>query len=181
MPACAVVRMVGPFLAALAVAAGAHAHPMGTHTGLASRVSSIEPPLPGLLVDVLGGHERLSVRNWTQRTVIIDDGAGRPLARIAPGESRVWREPRIGWAGALPEREGLVRRWRIAGRAAGRRFEIVGFLGYRPPVSASDEDGAPTWAIVTAAAVALLLAAGLVLPLVRRENEAERRETARER
>lgn len=138
--------------------------------------------MPGLLVDVLGGHERLSVRNWTQKTVVIYDGEGRPLARIAAGESRVWREPRIGWSGAPPDREGLVRHWRIPGRTAGRPFEIVGFLGYRAPVSESDEDSTPTWAIVTAAGISLLLVAvGLALPLVRRKGEAERREASTER
>ena len=155
---------------------------MGAHTGLASRVSTVEPPLPGLVVDVIGGHERLSVRNWTRTTVVIYDGEGRPLAQIAPGESRAWREPRIGWSGAPPDREGLVRRWRIPGRTADRPFEIVGFLGYRKPLSESDEDGTPTWAIVAAAGIAVLLvAAGLALSLVRREGETERRETATER
>jgi hypothetical protein len=159
---------------ALVAAPTARTHPGGTHTGFVSRVSYIEPQLPGLLVQVLGGHEQLSAANLTRKQVVILTARDRPLVSIAPGETRVWSEPRIGSAEAPPEREGLVRYWRIPGTADGEPFEIVGFLGYRPPGEPAQPEGSdlPGWAIALAAAGgALLLVAALALPLRRRKGE----------
>ena len=162
-------------LAALACPPGAFAHEGTTHVGFVSTVSTIDPFLPGLLVRVIGGHERLSVTNLTRKTIVIFDRGGRPVARIPPGENRVWTEPRVGATEEPPEREGLVRNWRISGTADGEPFEIVGFLGYRPPPgepAQADDSGLPGWAIAVAAAGgALLLAAALALPLRRRKGE----------
>jgi hypothetical protein len=150
------------------------AHDGGTHTGFASKVSTIEPFLPGLIVQVVGGHERLSVANLTGKDVVILDGEGRPLVRIPPGETKVWTEPRVGATEEPPEREGLVRNWRIEGTADGEPFEIVGFLGYRPPAgepAKDDGSGLPAWAIALAAAGGtLVLVAALALPLLRRRE-----------
>jgi hypothetical protein len=169
-----------PLLAALACslafAAGASGHTNGSHTGFVSTVSGIQPQLPGLLVQVIGGHERLSVRNWTQKTVIVFGADGRAVATLAPGESRVWADTRIGASGPPPKREELVRRWRIPGEADGEPFEIGGFLGYRPPAGASSSGNAalPVWAVALASAGgALVLAAALALPLLRRKGEGE--------
>jgi hypothetical protein len=157
----------------LACAAGAHAHGGGEHTGFQARVSTIEPFIPGLLVTVLGGHEQLSVTNLTDNRVVILDEQGEPLVRVPSGETEVWDEPRIGATEEPPEREGLVRNWRIRGTADGEPFEIVGFLGYRPPpqeaAAESADDGLPTWALVLAGAGgAFVLAAALAVPLIRR-------------
>jgi hypothetical protein len=157
---------------ALACAAGAHAHGGGSHTGFAARVSVIEPFLPGLLVEVLGGHQRLSVTNLTDKHLVILDGGDQPFVRIAPGETEAWAEPRIGAGQDPPEKEGLVKNWRIEGTADGEPFVIVGFLGYRPPAGESglpERSGLPAWAIVLAGAGgALVLGAALALPLLRR-------------
>jgi hypothetical protein len=153
---------------ALALAAGAaaflvgapaaHAHGLGSHAGFVSVVSTLDPPLPGVLVRVIGGHEHVSVTNLTEKSIVIFDAQNQPLVRVAPHETQVWREPRVGATEEPPEREGLVRNWRIRGTADGEPFLIVGFLGYRPPPSADDEDaGVPGWA------VALLVAGGLVV------------------
>ena len=120
-------------VAALLAAGPAHAHGGGTHTGFQAAVSYIEPAHPGLLVRVLGGHERLSVANLTDKDVVILDERGQPFVRIPAGRAEVWAEPRIGATEAPPEREGLVRNWEIRGTADGESFTIVGFLGYRPP------------------------------------------------
>lgn len=169
----------------LACAASASAHPTGTYSGFVSTVSGIEPPQPGLLVAVLGGHERLSVRNLTQKTVVVFDEHDRQVARLAPGQAGSWADPRISHTGPPPEREGLVKEWRIPGEADGEAIAIVGFLGYRPPpdVTAPEEDNAlPTGALALAiAGGALVLAAVLALPLRRRKGEDERGETATER
>jgi hypothetical protein len=160
----------------LASAAGADAHPTGTHTGFVATVSGIEPPQLGLLVEVLGGHERLAVRNLTQKTVVIFDERGRPALRLAPGELGSIADPRIGSTGPPPEEGEFVKDWRVPGEADGQPFEIVGFLGYRPPAAAeaerTEEAGLPAWAIALAAlAGALVVAAALALPLRRREGE----------
>lgn len=158
--------------AALVGAPNGRAHGTGTHVGFVSTVSTIDPPLHGLLVRVIGGHEHVSVTNLTEKSIVIFDAEGDPLVRIAPRETEVWREPRVGAADEPPEREGLVRNWRIPGTADGERFEIVGFLGYRPPPGASGQDEGPrTWTIVLAAAFgALVIAAAIAVPLLRRDK-----------
>ena len=160
--------------AALACAAGAHAHGGGPHTGFVATVSRIDPPQLGLLVRILGGHERLSVQNLTQRRVIIFGEDGQAVLRLAPGESGSVADPRIGSTGPPPDEGEFVKDWRIAGEAGGERFEIVGFLGYRPPPGEEQEEasGLPAWAIGLAAGVgAVVVAAALALPLRRREGE----------
>ncbi len=159
------------WLAALACAAGASAHEGGPHVGFVSTVSTIDPFVPGLLVRVIGGHERISVTNLTRKTVVILDADGRPVARIPPSENRVWADPRIGSSEPPPDREGLVRNWRIPGTIDRQPFEIVGFLGYRPPPGAASggDGGFPTWAVVlVVAGGTLVLAAALAIPLRRR-------------
>lgn len=159
-------------LAALLTAGSVHAHGTGSHAGFQSTVSYIEPQQPGLLVQVLEGHVRLSAANLTKKNIVILNAQGNPLVRIPAGRTRVWREPRIGASEPPPEREGLVRNWRIAGTADRERFEIVGFLGYRPPAgSSSGDDGLPIWVVVLAGvAGVLVLGAALAVPYVRREE-----------
>jgi hypothetical protein len=169
-------RLLAVPVLVLACAAGAHAHGGGSHTGFQSRVSVIEPFLPGLVIQVLGGHERLSVANLTEKQVVIFDRRGRQLVRIEPGQTEVWSDPRIGSSEEPPEEERLVRNWQIRGSAQGDPFVIRGFLGYRPPEGAADgaapesaDDGVPTWALVVAGgAGAFALAAALALPRLRR-------------
>jgi hypothetical protein len=147
--------------ATFACASSAGAHEGGTHTGFAARVSTIDPFLPGLLITVIGGHERLSAANLTDKRIVILDEDGETLVRIAPGKTEVWTEPRIGADTEPPQEEGLVRNWRIAGRADGEPFEILGFLGYRPPPAAESNEGSglPAFAIVLAAGGLLVLGA----------------------
>jgi hypothetical protein len=112
------------------------------------------------------------VTNLTDKSIVIFDAEGDPLVRIAPRETEVWREPRVGAMDEPPEREGLVRNWRIAGTADGEAFEILGFLGYRPPPDVEDDDGLPGWAIPLAAvAGTLVLIAAITVPLLRRGEE----------
>jgi hypothetical protein len=161
-------------LVAVLGAQTAHAHGSDSHTGFQARVSYIEPQVPGLLLQVLDGHVRLSAANLTQKNIVIFDGRGAPKVRIPAGRTRVWREPRIGASEPPPEREGLVRNWRIRGSADGEPFQIVGFLGYRPPPDASGNgDGLPTWAIVLLAVIgAAVLAAAFAVPILRRDEAA---------
>ena len=160
------------FLAALLLPPTGSTHPTGTHVGFVSTVSGIEPRQLGLLVTVLGGHERLSVRNLTRKTVVIFDQDGGEALRLAAGDSGTMTDPRIGSTGPPPEEGEFVRDWRISGEANGEPFEIVGFLGYRPPPAASDDDsGLPRWAIPAAVGGAIVLVVALALPLLRREGE----------
>jgi len=174
------VRLLVAGFVALAVAASASAHTTGTHTGLVGTVSGTEPVIPGLLVQLIGAHERISVRNFTQKRVVIFNRAGNIIERLPPGTGRAWADPRIRYTGPPPTKEDLLKTWRIEGKAGGTPFTIRGFLGYRPPPGAGAESGGlPVWAIVLAAAGgALFLAAALALPLLRREDEDEREKTA---
>jgi hypothetical protein len=151
----------------------APAHEGSEHSGFASRVSVIDPFLPGLLVQVIGGHERLSVANLTDKRIVIFDERDRPFVRIGPGKTEVWTEPRVGATEEPPEEEGLVRNWRIRGTADGEPFEILGFLGYRPPVGAQSGDGSDwvVWAVVlVGGAAALSLIGALALRSARRRG-----------
>jgi hypothetical protein len=159
------VRSLLAAFVALSFVAGAAAHTVGTHQGFVSTVSGIEPPLPGLLVDVYGGHELLTVRNFTQKTVRFDE----PGIVLTPGLSASWREPRIAPTGP-PEKRGLIQNWRLPGSADGEPFAIVGFLGYSGPLP--EDGGFPTWALILlGAAGALALGAALALPHIRRKGE----------
>jgi hypothetical protein len=142
--------------ATLTYAGSAWGHEGGPHAGFASRVSVIEPFLPGLLIHVVGGHERLSLANLTDKKIVILDDRGKPLVRIGPGKTETWTEPRVGATEEPPEEEGLVRNWRIEGTADGEPFEILGFLGYRPPAGSTEEEGSAL------TAVAIVLAAGVL-------------------
>lgn len=171
--------LVAALTAASATATAAHAHTTGIHTGFVATVSGIDPPLPGLLVRVVAGHERLSVQNWTQKTVVLYDEDGAVAARLAPGEGQAWADPRIDWEGPPPEGETRLRDWRIEGEADGEPLAIEGFLGFRPPAEAAavpaDGSGWPTWATVAIVVGGGLLAAvALALPLVRRKGEGVR-------
>jgi hypothetical protein len=159
---------------ALACAAGAAAHDGGGHTGFVATVSGIEPQLPGLLVSVSGGHERLALRNLTSKTVVMFGEDGQPSLRLAPGRSGSVTDARIGSAGPPPEQGEFVKNWRIPGKAGGEPFEIVGFLGYRSPPGEEhdDEGGLPAWSVALAAGMgALMVVAALALPLRRRKGE----------
>ena len=175
------LRVLAAVLLALLAAGAAHAHTTGIHTGFVSTVSGIDPPLPGLLVRVIAGHERLSVQNWTEKTIVVYDEHGGVAARLAPGEGHAWADPRIDWEGPPPEGETRLRDWRMEGEADGERFAIAGFLGYRPPEAAAEEDvavGGAWWRGWATAAVlvggVVLAAVALALPLVRRKGEGVR-------
>jgi hypothetical protein len=175
---------VVPLVAALILAPVGIAHPTGTHTGFVSTVSGIHPAQPGLIVSVFGGHERLSVRNFTRETVVLFGPNGDPVLRLEPGAARAIADPRIGSSGPPPDKGEFVKDWRIAGTANGERFEIVGFLGYRPSAGAtvSKDDGLSAWAIAVAVvAGTLVLGAALALPLWLRKGEDARLESTTER
>ncbi len=154
-------------------AATAHAHGGGSHAGFQARVSYLEPSQPGVLIQVLDGHVRLSLANLTPKTIVVPGAEGQPTVRVQPGRTEVWVEPRIGATEAPPEREGLVRNWTIPATADGAPFEIVGFLGYRPPAVAAqtEDDGVATWVVVAAVAIGVIvLAAALAVPFLRADK-----------
>jgi hypothetical protein len=171
----ALPRLSALSLAVAAIAASSAAgHGGGSHVGFQARVSYLEPQQPGVLVQVLRGHEQLSLANLTPKTIVVPGAENRPAIRIEPGTTEVWTEPRIGAGESPPEREGLVRNWRIRGTIDGAPFAIVGFLGYRPPPGATqdDEDGLPTWALaLLIGGGALVLAAVAALPMILRRGE----------
>jgi hypothetical protein len=146
---------------ALAWAGTAAPHGIGQHTGLINTVVGTEPLVPGIVAKILGTHERIVVRNYTPKPVVLFDRAGRPFVRLAPGEARRWREPRISWSGPLPEKAGKLKDWRIAGRTGDQQFEIVGFLGYAPPADERSGAGTSPWLIAGAVVGGVLALIGL--------------------
>jgi hypothetical protein len=147
---------------ALVCAGSAGAHGIGPHAGLVNTVVGTEPLVPGIRAQVRGTHERIVVRNYTPKPVVFFDGAGRPFKRLGPGETETWPEPRISWKGPVPQQPGPLKRWRIPGETDGRRFAIVGFLGYVPPpqTAPSSADTSP-WLIAGAIAGGVLALLGL--------------------
>ncbi|HVM17008.1 MAG TPA: hypothetical protein VM290_05465 [Gaiellaceae bacterium] len=177
-------------VALLAAAQGATAHEGKFGEGFRSTVSGIEPPQPGLLVEVIDGGELVSVRNWTNREVVLEGPDGEPLLRfshegvhewregewrfLTRGTSHAWHDRRVHWSGPPPHESGHVADWRIPGTIDGERFVIEGFIGYTAPAPAA-RDGGISRPIVAAAAFAGVLAvAALALPLVRRKGEGAR-------
>jgi hypothetical protein len=157
------VRGLAIGVLALVCAGAAAAHGIGPHAGLNSTVVGTEPLIPGLLVTVVRAHEKLSVRNFTTKEVVLFDARGRPLARLASGERAEWADPRITWKGPIPADRRKLKDWRIAGEADGKPFAIVGFLGYVPPAGEPIPGGAGTspWLIAGAIAVGVLALLGL--------------------
>jgi hypothetical protein len=162
-------RLAICFIAAVALPGAAGAHGTGSHTGLVNTVVGTEPLVPGLVAVVLGEHERITVRNFTTAHVVMFGAHGRRPVRLEPGETKAWADPRIAWSGPLPDEEALLKNWRIPGEAEGRRFAIVGFLGYAPPPEESGS-GASPWVTVAAVAggVLLLVVVGVGARLLRR-------------
>ena len=157
------VRGLAIGVLALVCASAAAAHGIGPHAGLNSTVVGTEPLTPGLLVTVVRAHEKLSVRNYTPKQVVLFDARGRPLERLAPGERAEWADPRITWKGPIPTDRRLLKKWRIPGEADGKPFAIVGFLGYVPPAGEASGGGAGTspWLIAGAIVVGVLALLGL--------------------
>jgi hypothetical protein len=181
-------------LGSLLLVPSAFAHgPFSPAHGYVSSVSSIEPNVLGLEARVVG--DQLLLRNWSGKTVTIlgPDGApylrfgrggvylnsGPKWQRVSGGTSFSWHDPRVAWLGKQPpevvdrepERAHFLRRWSVAGTAAGTRFAIHGLLGYSPPPKAKhDSLGWPEWlaigvaGLAAAAGVALLAARGRSRP-----------------
>ena len=145
----------------LAWAGSAAAHGIGVHSGLVNTIVGTEPLVPGIRAQIRGTHESIVVRNYTPNAVVFFGGDGRPFKRLAPGETETWKEPRIAWTGPVPKQQGPLKRWRIPGETDGRRFAIVGFLGYVPPPT--EPSGAETspWLIAGAVAGGVLALLGL--------------------
>jgi hypothetical protein len=161
--------LVCALVAAAALAPPASGHGIGAiERGYVSNVSHIQPAVLGLEARVLGGHDQLSLRNWSRKRVVIMSLLGRAVV-IAPGATRALHDHRIGWyadeaPGVVrrdPGKSHYVRAWRVPGTADGKPFVIHGYLGYAPPSQAMRDDRG--WIIPAAIGAALVaLLAGVV-------------------
>jgi hypothetical protein len=163
-------------------------------------VIEIRPAVLGLSATVLGGDELLSLRNWSNRTVVVLDPDDRPLFRFADdgvsrwfdgtwqrlkrGTGHSWHDPRIHWNGTAPpaavvespDRDHTIALWRIPALVDGKRVVIRGVIGWAAQPSAREESGddLPGWVVpgVVACFVAALaaMAALLVVPAVGRRG-----------
>ena len=185
------------FAGGLALVSAAAAHgPFGPAKGYVSSVSSVKPNVLGFDARVVG--DRLVVRNWSTKRVIIfgPDGrsylrldrrgvfanAGFGWRRVSRGTSFGWHDPRVRWLRREPpaavrrdpDEAHLIRSWRVPGTADGKRFAIRGLLGYAPPPARARDDGVPLLPTI----VSSVLAAVAVVLLVWRRG-ARRREGRR--
>lgn len=102
---------------------------------------------------------------------VADASAPPRWRRVASGATYEWHDHRIHWVAAQPpegvqahpDRIQRIFKWRVPGRADGKRFAITGFLGYAPDRIPSQDDGT-SWAwlaLGAIAAAAVLVAAGV--------------------
>lgn len=92
---------------------------------------------------VLG--DQILLSNLSPTRVVILDPSGRPSIGVPSGESHTWHDQRVLAKGEPPSGDDpqVVKNWRIPGRAGGRRFDIVGFLGWVPPPESDGGGGSP--------------------------------------
>lgn len=159
---------------ALVMAAPARAHePHVATSGYVASVSDIKPLILGLEVRVLGGQDKLYVRNWTRTRVVV---AGHV---IKAGRTASWHDHRIGWfhhqepavVRRDPDQQHLIRAWHIPGTAGGKHFVIRGLLGYAPPPRQPDDDGWILPAALGAGVLAVGAAAAVGVGARRRERQ----------
>lgn len=121
--------LVCALVAGALLAPPASGHGIGAiERGYVSNVSHIRPAVLGLEARVLGGQDRLSVRNWSRKRVVIVSSLGQADV-IAPGATRALHDHRIGWysdeAPAVlrrdPDEPHYVRAWRVPGTQTGDR------------------------------------------------------------
>jgi hypothetical protein len=109
----------------------------------------------------------------------VADPSARPRwQRMAQGVTYEWHDHRIHWTGHEPpsgvqEHPDQIQRifkWRVPGRAEGKRFAITGFLGYAPDRSGKTDNGGSTTLVLAAGlgAAALLVVIGLGARRLRR-------------
>ena len=147
---------------------------------------------------MLGGDDKLSVRNWSGKTVLVLDPRGAPMFRFTPeavyrrvggswrlvnrGTSFAWHDTRIHWPGTeppdavreAPERDHMLGSWRIPASVEGRRVAIEGVIGWsaQPAVEPEDDAGSP-WLVRAAVSGGLLAAAALALPVLLQRRRRE--------
>jgi hypothetical protein len=181
--------VAGAAVAALVGATAGSAHGPARAPGYISTVLAVSPDVLGLSATVLGGDDKLSVRNWSGKTVVVLDPRGAPMLRFTPGAvyrraagswelvnrgtSFSWHDTRIHWSGSeppdvvrvTPERDHMLGAWRIPATVEGRPIAIEGVIGWSAqPAGGGEDDAAPPWVVPVAVAGGLLAAAALALP-----------------
>jgi hypothetical protein len=193
-------------LVALLVPAAASAHVPGQQrTGYVSTVTKLEPPVLGLQATVLGGVERISLRNWSGKRVVILVGKNRPYLlfdrrgvflnarspnqpgaprweRVAFGTSFAWHDHRIGWSGKQPP--AVVRDAPDEPHYV-REWEIKGLANGKPfviegllgyaPPPGATSGSSPWLLRGVALGIGLLVAAGVAAVGLRRRRDGVRR------
>ena len=81
LDALAVLTLVGVFL--LGPSASAHER-HGVARGYVSTVAAIQPNVLGLSAFVVGGDDRLLLRNLTQQVIVVEGYEGEPYLRFSP-------------------------------------------------------------------------------------------------
>ena len=125
----AVVLLAAVLLLAAVVPTGALANgsglpsviPDADRDNYRSELRGLNPPVPGLTLEVLERDDRLRLRNETGQTVVVEGDVGEPMFRFLPsGRVEANRRSRSAWLGR--ERFGRVRVPSTAGRGIGPRW-----------------------------------------------------------
>jgi len=131
----------------------AWAHAGGlTSTTSEPLILRIEPPVPGLRLDVVEFGARLRLDNGTTQLLSVEPPLGTALNALPvlqPGETAFWADPRIAWAAGRPRPPGDRLAWEIPLRVGETPVTVTGEQYWPPPPDAGQ------WWLLLAVAVAV--------------------------
>jgi hypothetical protein len=132
------VALVGALVLITAPPAGAHTVTGVKPANFASRVTSMQPPIPGVGIRLLDLGRRVQLHNGSHSEVVVLGTTGKPFVHVKAGATRRWRDARTSYAGRSPAGGGrIVSSWSIDLVQAGRAQPTVvrGIITYVPPPS----------------------------------------------
>jgi hypothetical protein len=119
-------------------------------------ILGVEPPVPGLRLEVVEFGARLRLENGTRQLLLVEPPVGTALNAlpvVQPGETALWADPRIAWAAGQPRPAGDRLAWEIPLRVGETPVTVTGEQYWPPP-----PDAAMWWLLL---AVAIAVPAGL--------------------
>jgi hypothetical protein len=116
--------VVAALLTSLVACPAAAGHGDGAARGYKSRVTSVQPSLAGLAVEVVAGDDQLRLHNETGVTVVVEGYDGEPYLRFAAAGG-VFRNAHSPATYLNEDRYGAVAVPASASKSAGPRWERV--------------------------------------------------------
>lgn len=119
-------------------------------------ILGVEPPVPGLRLDVVEFGARLRLENRGTQLLLVEPPIGTALNAlpvVQPGDVAFWSDPRIAWAAGQPRPAGDRLAWEIPLRVGETPVTVTGEQYWPPP-----PDAGAWWLLL---AVAIAVPAGL--------------------